>query len=48
MKMTADISKIWKTVPRDLIFIFKVFLGLAIGFIQFLVPWTVENIVSFT
>ena len=33
MQITADISKIWKTVPRDLIFIFNVLLGSAIGFI---------------
>ena len=33
MQITADISKIWKTVPLDLIFIFNVLVGLAIGFI---------------
>ena len=38
MQITADISKIWKTVSRDLMFIFDVLLGLAIGFVSFLVP----------
>ena len=33
MQITADISKIWKTVPGDLIFVFNVLLGSAIGFI---------------
>ena len=36
--LTADISKIWKTVQRDLIFIFDVLLGSAISFVLFLVP----------
>ena len=45
MQITADISKIWKTVQRDLIFIFDVLLRSAISFVSFL---AVENVVSFT
>ena len=37
MQITADISKIWKAVPCDLIFIFDVLLGSAIGFVSFYV-----------
>ena len=33
MQITADISKIWKTIEGDLIFIFNVLLESAIGFI---------------
>ena len=33
METTADISKIWKTVPADLMFVFNVLLGSAIGVI---------------
>ena len=33
-----NLSKIWKTVQGDLIFIFDVLLGSAIGFVSFLVP----------
>ena len=33
MQITADIGKIWKTVQDDLIFVFNVLLGSAIGFI---------------
>ena len=33
MQITADMSKIWKTVQIDFIFIFNVLLGSAIGFI---------------
>ena len=33
MQITADISKIWKTAQRDLIFFFNVLLGSAIDFI---------------
>ena len=33
MQITADISKIWKSVQRNLKFICNVLLGLAIGFI---------------
>ena len=33
MQTTADISKIWKTVQRDLILTFIVLLGFAISFI---------------
>ena len=32
MEITADINKIQKTVPGDLIFVFDVLLGSAIGF----------------
>ena len=35
---TADISTIWETVLRDLIFIFDVILGSAISFVSILVP----------
>ena len=38
MQITADISKIWKTVQADLKFIFNVNLGSAISFASFLVP----------
>ena len=48
MQITADISKIWKTVQRDFIFIFDVLLRSTISFVSFLVPWRVENVVSFT
>ena len=48
MQITADISKIWKTVQRDLIFIFDVLLGSAIGFVSLLVSEAVENVASFT
>ena len=48
MQITADISKIWKTVQRDLIFIFDVLLGSAISFVSFFVPWAVEKVVSVT
>ena len=33
-----NLSKIWKTVQGDLIFIFDVLLGSAIGFVSFLIP----------
>ena len=33
MQITADISKIRKTVQHDLIFVFNVILGSAIGFL---------------
>ena len=46
MQITADVSKILKTVQRDLIFIFDVFLGSAIGFASFLASQAVENVVS--
>ena len=48
MQITADISKTCKTVQRDLIFIFDILLGSTIGFVSFLVPYTVENVVRFT
>ena len=37
MQITADITKICKTVQRDLIFIFDLLLGSAIGFVSFVV-----------
>ena len=48
MQITADISKIWKTVQCDLIFIFDVLLGSVISFVSFLVSLAVESVVSFT
>ena len=48
MLITADVSKIWETVQRDLIFIFDVLLGSAIGLVSFLVSQAIENVVSFT
>ena len=48
MQITADISKIWKTLPPGLIFIFDALLRSAISFVSFLVPEAVENAVSFT
>ena len=36
--LTADVRKIWKTVQRDLIFIFEVLLGSAIIFVSIFVP----------
>ena len=38
MQITADISKICKTVQSDLTFIFDVLLGPAIDFVLVLVP----------
>ena len=38
MQITADISKIRKTVQGDLIFIFDARFGSVIGFVSFLVP----------
>ena len=48
MQISADISKIWKTVQCDLIFIFDALLGSAIGFVSFLVSQAVQKVVSFT
>ena len=48
MQITADISKIWKIAQADLIFIFDVLLGSAVGFVSFLVSEAVENVVRFT
>ena len=48
MQITSDISKIWKTLQRDLIFIFDVLLRSAFSFVSFLAPYAVENVVSFT
>ena len=36
--LNAGISKIWKTLLRDLIFIFDVLLRSAISFVSFFVP----------
>ena len=33
MQITANISKSWRTVQRELIFVFSVLFGPAIGFI---------------
>ena len=38
MQKTADINTNWKTVLRNLTFIFDVLLGSAINFVSFLVP----------
>ena len=48
MQITADISKILKTVQRDLTFTFNVLLESRIGFASFLVFLALENVVSFT
>ena len=48
MQITADMNKIWKTIQRNLIFIFDVLLASTISFVSFLVPYAVENVVSFT
>ena len=47
MQITADISEIWKAVQSDLMLIFDVALGSAIGFVSFLVSQAEENVVSF-
>ena len=47
MQITADISKIWKTLQCDLIFIFDVLLRSAISFVSFFVSKAVKNLVSF-
>ena len=44
MQITADISKIWKTVQCGIIFIFDVLLGSAIGFELFLVSLLVNKV----
>ena len=48
MQITAGISKTCKTVQHDLIFIFDAFLGSTTGFVSFLVPYAVENVICFT
>ena len=48
MQITADISKILKSVQSDLIFIYDVLSELRIGFVSFLVILALENVVSFT
>ena len=47
MQITADISKILKTVQRDLTFIFDVLPEVSIGFVSFLVFLALENVVIF-
>ena len=48
MQVTADISKILKSVKASLNFIFDVFSESRIVFFSFLVFLAVENVVSFT
>ena len=48
MQITADMTKISKTVLRDLTFIFYVLLEYVINFKKKLVFLAVENVVSFT
>ena len=48
MQITADISKIWKTLQRELIFIFDVLLRSAVSLVSVLVSWAVENVINFT
>ena len=48
MQITADISKILKSVQSDLTFIYDVLSELRIGFVSFLVILALENVVSFT
>ena len=48
MKITADISKIFKNVQNDLAFVFDAFSESLIGFVSFLAVLAVENVVSFT
>ena len=38
MQITADISKIWKTLQQDLKFVFDALLRSAISFVSFFVP----------
>ena len=47
MQITADISKILKTVQRDLTFIFDVLSEVRIGFVSFLVFLALENVAIF-
>ena len=47
MQITADISKILKTVQRDLSFIFDEISESVIGFVSFLVSWVAKKVVSF-
>ena len=48
MQITADVSKISKTFPRDLTFIFDVFSESLFGFVSYSVFKAVENVISFT
>ena len=48
MQKTADISKISKSVLRDLTITFDVLSEYAINFLSNLVSLAVENVVSFT
>ena len=47
MQITADVSKILKTLQRDLTFIFDIISESLFGFVSYLVFLAVEN-VSFT
>ena len=47
MQITADISKILKSVQSDLTFIYDVLSELRIGFVSFLVILALVNVVSF-
>ena len=47
MQITADISKILKTVQRDLSFIFDGLSESVVGFVSFLVSCVVNKVVSF-
>ena len=47
MQITADISKILKTIQRDLTFTFNVLLESRIGLVSFLIFLAPENVVSF-
>ena len=47
MQITADISKILRTVQRDLTFTFNVLSESHIDFVSFLVFLAPENVVSF-
>ena len=48
MPITADVSKISKTVQRDLRFIFDDLSESDIILVSNLIFWPVENVVSFT
>ena len=47
MQITADISKILKSVLSGLTYIYDVLSELCIGFLSFLVILALENVVSF-
>ena len=48
MQLTADISKILKSVKSDLTFIYDVLSELRTGFVSFSVILALKNVVSFT